>query len=118
MSQRKHPNAFLSISPLLLRPGVPDLFLNCSPDRILLESDAADVARVEEGCWQVVKALALERDTWVADGPTASTEEGNATPDQDVPPARASRLGLEALAGGEAEAVAQLEANWTRWMAD
>lgn len=109
-SLQKHPNIFLSASPVVLHeshptsptgdpPSLPPLFTSaCSPGRILLESDSPDLRTCEEGMWKVVGALASGRG-WKVEETWPSAED-------------------RAIVGREKGVVEILEDNWTRWMAD
>jgi hypothetical protein len=105
--QKVHPNFYLSISPLALKPphaaapsaspsSVPAVFLTCSSSRLLVESDSADLRRSEDGCWEVVSALTRERDDW------------------------GERGGMKGVEGDEKvrKVVGVLEENWKRWIGE
>lgn len=90
---QKLPNVWISISPLVLKNGVPRLFLECDPTQILLESDQSDIRKSEEGLWEVVLALGAGRGWSIESEWSATNGEG----------------------GGEG-VVARLERNWKRWI--
>lgn len=128
IAQKLHPNVYLSISPLVLKPPhqappsaaleparIPDVFLLCSPDRLLVESDSADLRRSEQGCWDVICVLARGREGWELNrkgfrgrepkvGPLAVDDEMGTGRDEDEEAIRIRRV------------VRVLSVNWMRWI--
>ena len=83
-AQKKHENAFLSLSTVINHKHANHraLIASCSPGRILVESDYNDVNMCTTQTWQMINIVANVRgwvvetdDTWV-DEPHPSQPEG------------------------------------------